>query len=162
MKYFLRVLAVSPSTRGFGFAVIEEPNELIDWGVKETKQDKNAQCRTLVGKLIDYYQPDVFVVEEWKAKDTQRRARIRALLEELSKLAAVKKVQTRSISRAAVRKVFSPSEAFTKQQIAITIASHFPELERQLPPNRKPWMPEDYRMSIFDAVSLALSFFRVI
>jgi len=33
----IRVLAIDPSTRGFGFAVLEGPSRLIDWGVKETR-----------------------------------------------------------------------------------------------------------------------------
>jgi len=39
----IRVLAIDPSTRGFGFAVLEGPDRLIDWGVKETKVDKNRR-----------------------------------------------------------------------------------------------------------------------
>ena len=46
-----------------------------------------------------------------------------------------------------------------KQEIAIAIAERFPELAPRLPRFRKPWMSEDYRMSIFDAVALALTFF---
>ena len=46
-----------------------------------------------------------------------------------------------------------------KQEIAIAIAERFPELAPRLPRSRKPWMSEDYRMSIFDAVALALTFF---
>ena len=38
-------------------------------------------------------------------------------------------------------------------------SKRFPELAPRLPRSRKPWMSEDYRMSIFDAVALALTFF---
>jgi hypothetical protein len=39
------------------------------------------------------------------------------------------------------------------------IAKRFPEeLGSRLPPERKPWMSEDSRMNIFDAVALALVF----
>ena len=37
-----RVLAIQPTTRGFGFAVFEGPQEPIDWGVKEVRKNKNA------------------------------------------------------------------------------------------------------------------------
>ena len=43
----IRVLAIDPSTRGFGFAVLEGPERLIDWGVKETKIDKNKRTLKL-------------------------------------------------------------------------------------------------------------------
>jgi hypothetical protein len=45
----------------------------------------------------------------------------------------------------------------TKHQIAVVIAGKFPELAPRLPPVRKPWMTEDARMAIFDAVALALA-----
>jgi len=55
--------------------------------------------------------------------------------------------------------IWAGSDATTKQEIAIAIAERFPELAPRLPRFRKPWMSEDYRMSIFDAVALALTFF---
>ena len=60
-------------------------------------------------------------------------------------------------SRAEVRTGFGLA---TKRQIAEAIAREFPELEPRLPPVRKIWMSEDRRMSIFDAVSLAITFFH--
>ena len=44
--------------------------------------------------------------------------------------------------------------------IAETIAKHIPAFDRYLPPPRKPWMSEDPRMAVFDAVALALTFLR--
>ena len=48
-----------------------------------------------------------------------------------------------------------------KYEIAIAIAKRFPELAPRLPRLRKPWMSEDDRMSIFDAIGLAAAFFYV-
>jgi RNase H-fold protein (predicted Holliday junction resolvase) len=64
----IRVLAIDPSTRGFGFAVLEGPNRLIDWGVKETKIDKNRMTLKLVADLIERCQPSVIVVEDYEGK----------------------------------------------------------------------------------------------
>lgn len=33
-----RILAIDPTTRGFGFGILEAPERLIDWGVKEAKR----------------------------------------------------------------------------------------------------------------------------
>jgi len=42
--------------------------------------------------------------------------------------------------------------------VAQTLAAQFPvELGKRLPPKRRPWMSEDPRMDIFDAVALAAS-----
>jgi Holliday junction resolvasome RuvABC endonuclease subunit len=159
---FLRVLAISPSTRSFGFAVLEEPNQLIDWGMKTTRIDKNARCVSLVSELLDHYKPDVFILEDCWVKSSRRRPRIKALIKDLSILAAAKRVRTRTIPRDIIRKAFSPTGALTKQQVAMTIVSQFPELALHLPPARKPWMSEDCRMAIFDAVAFALTFFYTI
>jgi hypothetical protein len=42
----------------------------------------------------------------------------------------------------------------------MAIAKRFPELALRLPRFRKPWMSEDYRMSIFDAAAFGLAYFR--
>ena len=68
-------------------------------------------------------------------------------------------IRVRSFSRAKVKQTLGESGASNKYEIAIAIAKRFPELTTRLPRFRKPWMSEDYRMSIFDAVALALTFF---
>ncbi len=45
----------------------------------------------------------------------------------------------------------------SKDAIARTIAQLMPEFEQHLPPVRKIWMSEDYRMGIFDAVAIAMA-----
>jgi len=153
------VLAIDPSTRGFGFAVLEGPNRLIDWGVKETKTDKNRRTLKIIAELIDQYEPSVIVLEDYAGKGSRRCLRVAELIDEISKLAVRRKVKVRSISRADLRQSFADSGARTKYEIATAIAKRFPELAPRLPRFRKPWMSEDYRMSIFDAVALALTFF---
>jgi Holliday junction resolvasome RuvABC endonuclease subunit len=155
----IRVLAIDPSTRGFGFAVLEGPNRLIDWGVKETKKNKNARTLKLIEDLIDRYQPSVIVVEDYEEKGSRRCQRIGELINDISKLAAKRKIRVRSFSRLKVKQAFSESGASNKHEIALDIAKRFPELVPRLPRFRKPWMSEDYRMSIFDAVAFAIIFF---
>src|SRR5207245_2482978 len=136
----IRVLAIDPSTRGFGFAVLEGPNRLIDWGVKETKKNKNARSLKLIEDLIDRYQPSVIVVEDYAGKGSRRCRRVRELIEDISKLAAKRKIRVTSFSRAKVKQVSSESGAQTKHEIAVDIAKRFPELAPRLPRFRKPWM----------------------
>src|SRR5207248_3236378 len=141
------------------FAVLEEPNELIDWGMRTIKGDKNARCVQMVSDLIERYQPDVLIVEDCRAKGSRRCLRIQAVIQDLLNLAAVKKIKARSYPRLSVGKIFAPLIVPTKHQMANVIASRFPELAPQLPPMRKPWMKEDDRMSIFAAIALALTLF---
>jgi Holliday junction resolvasome RuvABC endonuclease subunit len=156
----IRVLAIDPSTRGFGFAVLEGPNRLVDWGVKETKKNKNTRTLTLIEDLIDRYQPNVVVVEDYAGKGSRRCRRIQNLISDISKLALKRKIRARSVSRLKVKQAFSESGASNKYEIAKAIAGRFPELAPRLPRFRKPWMSEDYRMSIFDAAALGVTFFH--
>ena len=47
-----------------------------------------------------------------------------------------------------------------KHKIATEIASRFPALAPSLSAKRKNYQKEDYRMSMFDAVSFAITFFE--
>ena len=157
-----RVLAIDPSTRGFGFAVLEGPERLIDWGVKEARDNKRVKCLEQIEKLMEHYQPDSIVVEDAEAKGSRRCRRVRELISAILKLTSTRGIKSRSFSRRAVRKAFSQHGASTKHEIATAIADRFPdELGPRLPPLRKPWMTEDHRMSIFDATALALTFFHI-
>jgi len=152
-----RVLAVQPTTRGFGFAVMERPDGLIDWGTKEARGDKNKQALIHLAALIGRYQPEVLVFEDTETKDSRRCARIRLLAQEIAQMAIKLRVRTRRIPRRLVKHAFAETGPTTKPWIAAAIASQFPELSRHLPARRRPWMSQDVRMSIFDAVALALT-----
>lgn len=155
------VLAVDPSTRGIGFALFEGPQLPVDFGVKDTKKHKNAQGLQKIQQLIDFYHPDVIVVEDYAGEGSRRCKRVQQLIKDIKRLAQKKGIKTRSYSRPAIRKTFAQSSAKTKYEIAQKIAEWLPTFSQRLPPVRKAWMSEDYRMSIFDAVSLALTFYFV-
>jgi hypothetical protein len=152
------VLAVFPSTRGFGYAVLEGPRSLVDWGVKSARcPQKNLASLQKIRELTAFYRPDLVVLEEYEGPGSRRAKRIRTLINLMAAHAVEKGIGTTYLSRAAVRDCFGLE---TKRQIAEAIAREFPELEPRMPPVRRIWMSEDRRMSIFDAVSLAITFFR--
>src|SRR6266702_7883474 len=103
----IRVLAIDPFFRGFGFAILEGAKCPIDWGVKEARKDKAVLCVRQIVRLIEYYQPDVLVVEDWRDPGCRRCPRVRALLREILELAASRKVTTRRFSRRTVRAAFA-------------------------------------------------------
>ncbi len=155
-KHF-RILAIDPSPRGFGFAVLEGPETLVDWGVKPVKGDKNTESLTKVEKLIAHYQPGVLVLQDTLAKHSRRSARIRTLSKRIITMAATRKIRVALFSREKVMQVFFADDHGTKHALAEILAQRFPEeLGSRLPPKRKLWMSEDSRMDIFDAVALAL------
>src|SRR5882724_8865990 len=152
----LRIIAITPSTRGFGFAVVEG-GTLIDWGVKSVKGNKNSQCILKVEELIAHYHPGVMVLEDHSAKGSRRSPRIRILGEQIIAIAKKQKITVTLFSRQQVRKAFFSDGNGTKDALAEILAKRFPEeLGFRLPAKRRPWMSEAYQMGIFDAVSLAL------
>jgi len=152
------VLAIFPSTKGFGYSVFEGPTSLVDWGVKVARGDrKNAQSLQRVRELVAFYRPDVLVLEDYDGRGSRRAKRIEQLIDAIAACAEKERVATASFSRAEVRDCFSLT---AKRQIAEAIARDFPELEPRLPPVRKIWMSEDARMNIFDAAALAMTFFH--
>ena len=46
------------------------------------------------------------------------------------------------------------------KSIASVLAKQFPTLDLRLPPKRKIWQSEDYRMSIFDAAAAGVAYFE--
>ena len=154
-----RILAIAPSTRGFGFAVLEGPETLVDWGVKSVNGDKNTRSLAKAEDMIVHYQPGVLVLEDNSAKLSRRSTRIRDLHQNLIAMAASRSVKVSSFSRDQVRRVFFGKDQGTKHALAEILAKRFPEeLGDRLPRRRRLWMSEDYRMDIFDAVSLGLTF----
>lgn len=152
-----RILAIHPTIKGFGFAVLEGPGELIDWGTKEGGHRTNSGSISKMYALIQRYHPDALVLEDRRSRAFRRSMRVTRLLAALTVLAEREKVTVQTYSRPQVREVFTGAGAQTKDDIARVIAGHFPELAPHLPPRRKPWMSQDTRMSIFDAVAWALA-----
>src|SRR3989441_13212225 len=155
----LRVLAIDPSTKGIGFAVLEGPERLIDWGVRQAAADqddaKNAECAKIVAELIDRSRPRILTLEDAAADDSRRCERVEKLLAAIRQLAREKRVKVLDFTPERVRKAFAP----TKDVIAAAIAGRFPELGPRLPRPRTLTMSEQYEMPVFDAMAFALTYF---
>ena len=153
-----RVLALDPMSRGFGYAVLEGPISLVDWGIRNAPNDNTRAQLRKISELIDLYHPDVIVIEDGRHDRSRRRQRVRALVTQVAAL-ATPETEVQLIPAALVRKAFGGGGTTTKHRIATLVTEHFPELAYRLPPARKPWMPEDARFAIFDAVAFGLTFF---
>jgi len=152
----VRILSIAPSTRGFGYAVIEGNDKLVDWGVKSISGDKNNGSLTRIEKMMAFYEPKFMVLQD--VKDSRRAPRIRELIEQIAVLARNRKVRVVLLSRKQIQQVFFHEGRGTKYALAELLAEWFPEeLGDHLPPKRKPWMSEDYRMDIFEAVALGVA-----
>jgi Holliday junction resolvasome RuvABC endonuclease subunit len=151
-----RSLAVSLSSRGFGYAVMEGDNALIAYGKMIFNKDKNARTMVHLEKLIARNQPDILVLPDVNAKGTFRAPRIKELHRKVVALARKHKLKVVKISARELRNALLGNQEGTKQEMAELLAKQFPDqLASRLPPKRKSWQSEDNRMDIFDAVALA-------
>lgn len=153
------VLAIDPASRGFGYALFEGPAKSLDWGTTVFRFQKEKRTFNAIKKLILFYRPEVIVLEDCKDKDSLRCKRIVKLLNQIELYAKVQGISVKKYSRARVREVFAMFDVRTKYQIAKKIGEWLPEFQPRIPPERKPWMSEDERMNIFDAVALVLTYY---
>lgn len=151
-----RVLAISLSANGIGYAVLEKQNSLVGYGNHVIKGDKNQKSLVKVKKHIVFYQPDVLVLQDVLAKDSYRSKRIKRLHAQVIKLAEKHKLEVKVFTKTHVLKLGLPDADNSKYELAQILAQQFPdELAERLPPKRKCYAAEDPRMDIFAAVALA-------
>jgi len=154
-----RILAVSLSTEGFGYAVMEGNNTLVDYGNKVVHPDKNAHSLTHIDEMIVRYLPGALVLLDLNAKGTYRAPRIKELHRQVLAMAKRHNLKVVQIPNTELRTVLLDNHKATKHDIAVRIGKLFPdELESRVPPKRKRWESQRSRMDIFDAVALAVVF----
>src|SRR5665213_1325929 len=148
-----RLLAVSLSTRGFGYAITEGNIRLVECGKKRIYGDKNAGSLASIEKLIVHYQPEIIMLQDVNANDTRRDKRIKRLHQKVIALAKEHKIKTVELTGKQLRVLLLGREDGTKHDMAECLAKQYPdELASRVPPKRTAWMNADDRMDIFDAV----------
>ena len=154
-----RILAIALSAKGFGFVVMEEQKIIIECGRRVADGDKNAQSFAKAKKLLNFYRPDVLVLQDVEAKGSRRAPRIKTLTRQIKRMAEKNKIEVKLISGKQLRSSLLGNPKGTKQEMAEMLAMQFPdELASRLPSKRKTWESEDSRMDIFDAAALAVAF----
>jgi hypothetical protein len=105
-----RILAVSLSSRGFGYAVMEGDTALILYGKKVIQGDKNVRSLASIESLITRNQPDVLVLQDVNAKGTRRAPRIKELHRKVVILAKRHRLKTVKISGTELRELLLGNE----------------------------------------------------
>jgi Holliday junction resolvasome RuvABC endonuclease subunit len=155
-----RILAVAPSTRGFGYAIMEGRDRLVRYGRKLIIGNKNPRCLVQVEQLITFFRPDVVVLHNMTFKNCTRVPRIKKLNLKIIEAAKKRRIKVKLFSTEQIRDAFTADESGTEHGRAKIIAEQFPEeLGPRLPPRRRAQDNEDARMDIFDAAALALAYF---
>jgi len=152
-----RVLALDVHPRSFGFVVFEGPNHILDWGIKSFRPGVNAVKIPAAKKLLallDEFTPSAVVIRERRTRSAKKPK----LLTIIERQARSRKIPLRFITPRDVNRAFVGFES-NKYQVASVLAKQFPALASKLPPKRKCWQSEDYRMGIFDAAAVGVAYF---
>ena len=155
-----RIIALDVRPQSFGYVVQEGPEHLLDWGVRSFRNGVNAvrvPARKKLARLFDEAEPSAVLVREpLKGRPSGKLAK---MLDAIQHTAKSRRIPVRCVSRAAIRNAFGGQNRITKYQIASMLSVRFPALSWKLPPKRKCWESEDYRMSIFAAAALGVAYF---
>jgi hypothetical protein len=155
-KSFTRVLALDLHSRRFGYVVLESPDRLLDWGVRSYRRkgkSRDVLIQRRLRPLLELWRPSVVVLREPLRIQTPTPQTNR-FLKQLVTAAKNYRARVQILNKRPTDR----AEKLTKYEGAQAVIKRFPILTQKLPPKRKPWESEDYRMSMFAAAALAMAY----
>jgi len=154
-----RILAIDPGTRETGVAILENES-LCFYGVKTLKKKRPKtvllkEARKIIYRLIEDYDPQVFVIEKTFFSKNLYTSHLQDLSKEMIAAAKRKGLKTHSYAPKTVRKFVCKDGKATKKDVAQILSARYPELTIYLSQDRK-WK-EKYWLNMFDALALGLT-----
>lgn len=153
------VYAIYPNANGFGFVYLDSPRNLLDYGAVRINPISNRKVLDRIKKSFDYLRPSIVIIQDPEGIASRVGRRVHRLIDKIIVLANEEKLKVVLYSRDQIRDVFEQFGAVTKYEIAKVLLTEFKELELREPKKRKTWQSESHNMPIFDALSLALTWF---
>ena len=154
----IRILALDLHPRSFGYVVVEGRDKLLDWGVC-THRGRDTSAHALLERrlrqLFALWIPSVVIVHNPPTMYPRVRLQKNRLLKRIVSEARKCRIGVRMIR---IESRQNPGKKVTKYENARRVAEHFPVLGWRMPPKRKAWESEHYRMSMFTAAALAMTY----
>lgn len=148
------MIAIYPNTLGFGYVVLNDKGEILDYGIVSVRPVQNEKCLTKINEIACYYQPQILILEDYK--NSIKSERIKELIKRISACTKCN-MKIFKYTREQVKDTFELFGARNKYEISKKISEAYPQLKSKLPDKRKPWEPENYYQGIFDAMALVLT-----
>lgn len=152
------MLAVYPNINGLCYVVFEGNLSSIDWGIKTARMLKDIILERESQRLMETFRPAAIVLPMRRVVSVGA-GRLQQVVGSIGMAAKQRGIAVHMYSRADIQRHFDLFGARSKDEIARVIAHVLPEFSQHLPPPRKVWMSEDYRMGLFDAIALAMVHF---
>ena len=151
------ILALFPNVVGLGYVCLENPQTLLKAGIMQVRPMSNKKALNHVKDLVGIFNPKIVILRDFDTHKPRKNKLIQQLLNEITTYAKEKHIRTFQYSRQQIRDVFELHGATSKYEISKQIITWFPTLADRAPKKRKPWLPEDSKMGIFDAMALAIA-----
>jgi hypothetical protein len=149
------ILALFPNSVGIGYACLQVPERLFDFGVVTVKPMSNSKLLKRAERFMDYYKPKIILLKEPEA--TKKSHRVDKLIEAITTLSGEKGLKVYRYTRQQIKDVFEVFGAHTKFEMVQKIVAMLPDLKARAPKERKWYDKEHYQMVLFNAVALAVT-----
>lgn len=152
-----RILAISPSTKEIGVAVLAG-QDLLYYGVKTISRRGPTQtlleeAARIIRRLLADYQPMLLALEQRIIIQSSGQ-RLALIISEMKRIASAEGLTLYEQSAKAARQFICGGGKATKQEVAQRIAVRYPELARYL--DRRSHWEEQYYARMFTAVAVGL------
>jgi hypothetical protein len=157
----VRIVAVDLRPRRFGFVVLESNYRLLDWGVRgyPSTSARSAVLKKRILPVLRIFSPAMLVLKKHRMDSIQKsETRFAAAVLRHEALCRGMRIETLSVEE--IRQAFPNTNSSTKYDIAAKLGLMFPELKWRIPPHRKPWEPEHYTRTMFDAAALGVAYLK--
>lgn len=160
----LRIMAMVVRSQRLGFAVLEGALGLLEWRVVYYEKNTEAQiaaAKKKIAGLIHLHAPSVVVLCRTRLDHAHNAPRVDSVARAIKREAALRFIPVVTVKRAVVRDAFDGLGVRSREGVAATLATMFPELQPKLPSKRKIWHGEHAIMPMFDAVALAVAYWDI-
>lgn len=154
---FEKVLVVYPNAKGYAYALMQGPLEVLEKKMVSISPVDNTRIVNDVKTLIDENVPASVILENDQCKFSRKHGRGKQLLRSLAQMAKRKKYNVYTYTREDIRLVFEIWKATTKHEIAEVIAKNIKSFRILLYPKPKYPDSQKYVTGVFDAVSLGIT-----
>jgi hypothetical protein len=154
------VMAIVPTTHGFGWAVFENPLSLVGHGIFTEYRNQRERCVEQADRLLGHYRPETVVFPKIDPNETRHGSRSHDLSKALKRIAKDQSADVVVLCRKAVLRVFAPEGANTRAEIATAVAARLPALYLRLPKPRRFDDGAAKSLAMYDAAALVLTFYE--
>lgn len=160
-----RVLAVDVRRTRFGYALLEGPKRLLDWGASAVSPKLRGRtaletARRRIAPILRRCHPTAVVIKRPRQTRTGRSSTPGPVLRAILRETAALRLSVTLVTSNEIFGVFSEFRCRNKDDIAEVLVQHFPELMARLPPRRGKWGTERARMVIFDALAAGVTYWE--